>query len=407
MSAIRAMERMDLTPVYDLRVLKDTVPAGPMVERNKVAFAPIAPRAAEIPPRPLPAWAQDVMLPYDVDGQQSTKLNLEIVANGLRKLLEAQGIDPETIGPGKATRLLLSDWDGTVSKTSAAVYLKNKITGAPLVAPDNGQLLAIPGAASVHTARTLGELKQRYQDLVEEQRRAKGEAPNPPEYWAEFWKNYDKDFGDYNSRGQILADALVEEMVFWQQLSDLDPMSRDLINTARTDSEIVAATHEKLRQHQIHNDGVLAVGDDEVMRLCGIDPAKCKGGQRKAVTNGGTVHLYGGSQYVRGVAFHDDGDDNLIANMQLLPALFPGTRFDFYDSILKSKTTYNWKPKRIAIAHEGSGALTDARGRPMTAEQVANYASKDAPLEVDERFAGPAIVRSRMFPKHLPRAPRD
>jgi hypothetical protein len=316
-----------------------------------------APASGAVASLPLPAW-----VPASFD--------LKASAAAARALLEAQGEPASSFDAGKVSTMLFSDGDGTIFKSGAPVYLKNKETGELLRDPNNGALLMIPGATSKDNARALAELKAK--------------LPSLP------WDKIGMDYSEFDNIAEILRTPIVAPMIARLRRSDKNEKSRDFVVTARTVDKAVIGIREALRQKGLDINGVITTGNPNHTTPLGIADPAVRSGQKKALAIAAMITAYG-AENIHHVRFHDDGDDNLIASMQLLPKLFPHIRFEFFDSIHKGEGVF--EPRRVAVSHR-DGSLTDGKGAVLDDAAVASYASKDVPFNVDVSFAGPPRRRS-------------
>jgi len=293
----------------------------------------------------LPSW-----YPADFD--------LDRAAAGARAIIEAQGEPPGSIGPGKAKRLVFVDADLTLINSSPPSRLVHKTTGEVLKHPETGAELALGLGPERDAKKELAALKARYPAVR--------------------WADYRLDDSAYGSREEILKTPAIGSTVSTLKASDRSPASRDFIITARRHATVPPALDEYLGKRKVDINGVFAVSHQPTAGRLGM--VKFPSQQRKAIAMAALLKLYQPAEgRLDRVRFLDDTDKNLVAGMQLLPKLFPKTRFEFYDVVHKGGDRF----ERVLVAKSDlrrPGELVDARGRVVTPEQIAAYKSADAPF---------------------------
>ncbi|HYV46405.1 MAG TPA: hypothetical protein VFA20_16160 [Myxococcaceae bacterium] len=333
----------------------DRFNGGPGSKPAPLSLAPAAGKPLASPPA-LPSW-----YPQNFD--------LAAAGEGVKGVLEAQGQAASDIGSGQVHRLVFSDGDGTLLATKEPIYLKNKATGQYLTYPGTSDLVMLPGATSRDTAAGMAELKKKYPDLPLDQ--------------------YAMDFSEYGSMAALLRTGAVKPMLDRFQTVDKDPTSRDFVITARSDAAVVPAMKQWTSDRGVDLNGTFVTSNPELGKALHFTDAPFTSGQKKAVGMAAAIQAYG-PENIQSLEFHDDGDDNLAASMQLLPKLYPNIDFKFYDSI--SKGSFEFEPRLIAHS-EGGKLVADGwgsgatPGAALTDEQVAAYGSTDdLPVPVDPRL---------------------
>jgi hypothetical protein len=307
------------------------------------AAARLSSATARAQPLALPSW-----YPPGFD--------LDKAAREARGILEAQGEPPDSIGPGKAKTLIFTDADLTLINSAPPSLLKHKQTGEHLKHPETGEVLRLGLGPERDAKKDLARLKTQY--------------PSVP------WRDYKLDDSAYGSRAEILATPAIGSTVRTLKASDRNPASRDFVITARSHGTVAPALDEYLRGKGADINGVFAV--NHIPTAAKLGTLKLSSQQKKAVTMAALLKLYQPADArLDTVKFLDDTDKNLVASMQLLPKLYPKTRFEFYDVV----HTGNERFERVLVARSDlrrPGELVDSKGKLLTPEQIAAYKSEDA-----------------------------
>lgn len=360
-----------------------TLPVGRRAEAARAAPAAAVPAAdrfngagAKAAPLSLvPAPGKPLVSPPVLPSWYPQNFDLAGAGEGVKSILEAQGQAASDIGSGQVHKLVFSDGDGTLLATKEPVYLKNKATGQYLTYPGTHDLVMIPGVTSRDTAAGMAALKKKFPDLPLDQ--------------------YSLDFSEYGSMANLLRTGAVKPMVERLEQTELDPSSRDFVITARTDDPVVPAMKQWSEQHGLDLHGTFITGNQGMGKAMHFTDAAFTSGQKKAVAMAAAIQAYG-PENIQSLEFHDDGDDNLAASMQLLPKLYPNIDFKFYDSV--SKGNFKFEPRLIAHSEDGK-LVSDGwgngvgSGTAVSDEQVAAYTSTDdKPVPVDPRLTGGRAV---------------
>jgi hypothetical protein len=297
--------------------------------------------------RPLPAW-----VPRD--------LNLADMAARLRALLLQQGESARNLRPGAVRHLAFMDLDGTLVDSKMPVLMVHRKTGEALCYPDTGKPVVLGIGARRDYREDLAKLEQRYPAVA--------------------WHDYELNFGHGGNLDALLAEEPIRDQLLRLRRNLRKNNSRAFVITARSAAPAAFVAHEYLSRLGADVDGVVAGNTPHAVNVLGFDRFELgdnRTGRRKAIAMAGLISLYG-AHNIATAEFHDDSDRNLVAAMQLLPALFPNIRFRFHD-VVHERHGY----ERSVIAEAHGGVVRDPSGRPLTDAEITAYQSTDAPWEPD------------------------
>ena len=275
--------------------------------------------------------------------------------------------------PGQADKLVFTDVDLTLLKTDTPTLLKSKTTGQYFHDPASGKLKLLFDYAS-----DVAALKLKYPAID--------------------FNDYAPDFREFGSVTELLRTNVIPEDVRLLKKSDADPKSRDFVITARSDDIMIDALDLLLTEKGIDINGVFPVNGPSATAKLGLNapvdpnapagtpPAwKLSSAQKKAVSMASIMLAYGGQDAIKKVKFLDDTDDNLKAAIDLLPKMFPKTRFEFVDI----EHTGGKKFKQVLMAFTGAGGeVFDAKTKkPFSQDGIKAYVDNGVgPLARDPRL---------------------
>lgn len=288
------------------------------------------------------------------------EFDLQRASAGVRQVLESQGADPRSIGPGLCDRVVFTDADHTLLDTRTSVYLKHKGTGERLIDPTTGKPLALG------------------REFERELAAAKGRLTEVP------WHLYEPDFSEFLVDGEVVRTPLIAETVSKLEDADRNARSREFVITARNSETAGAELMASLALHGVNIQGVFAVNSDTLQNSLAI-PKGLTSAQKKALVMAAILLTYDPEQSrIRRVSFMEDGDANLVAAMQLLPKLFPGIRFEFVDVV---NVGHEFRHVEVARTHP-DGELVGPEGRALSLREIDGYSSPDAPPLPETRGDG-------------------
>lgn len=292
-------------------------------------------------PRRLPRW-----YPAGYD--------LGRAAETVRAMLVEQGEPASSIGPGRAERLLFTDADLTLIKSTTPTLLRHKVSGEVLRYPDSGRLLLVGIGPERSWRAELPALKARYPEIP--------------------WSDYEVDYSEFSSLSDILRSPEIAEAMEALRGSDRDPGSRDFIITARSAEAVDEFLDEYLAIRGVDINGVFAVSQRTLVDRMELRNPALDAARRKAITMAALITAYDPAS-LRAVDYRDDSDENLVAAMQLLPAMFPGLSLSFYDVL--NEDGRDVFDHHLVARTTTNGELVDAEGHAMSARDVARYTSRD------------------------------
>jgi len=313
------------------------------VTRSSVSLTPTQSALVRSPkPRKVPEW-------FTLDERAFTTL-VDRVRNELRN----QGAPLSSFVPGRVSRLLMTDADHTLIKTSSPIFVLTEDKN--LLRDRNGKIVML-GLKSADYKREFAALVAKY----------------PPEQS----RHFTLDFTEYGSIQSVLEAREIESTLREMRLSELSgDDKRVFVITARSNDTAIGALEEYLLDRRVSADGIFAVNNTKQMDALGLATPKLNTAQRKAVVMAALIQVYSSlARPLEELKFLDDTDENLIAAMQLLPSLFPRTRFEFADVVHEGRGHYEQR-----LVAQGRGRLTGPTGRALTDDEIASYRSKDLPL---------------------------
>jgi hypothetical protein len=318
-----------------------------------------APQAEGPRGRALDLLTGKVTPPVQMPSWYPANFDVKAAAVGARDILLEQGLPPGELD-SPVERLVLSDADFTLIKTTTPVFLTHKVTGERLQDPATGHALELHETPGKNLAALLKETQARL----------------PAVNVAEFAF----DFSRLGSAGELLHQKPIAAAVNELKRSNRDALSRDFVVTARSGEAVAGGLKQSLGQHGASLDGVLTVNNTQQAARLGI-PENLTTEGKKALAMAALLELMGPREAsVRHVKFMDDTDANLVAAMTTLPRLFPRVAFEFVDVVHKGGGRFELE---VVARSNKKGELVDGHGHPMSAARLESYKSQDRPWSPD------------------------
>lgn len=270
--------------------------------------------------KPAMATAAVVYTPLpsiDVGGPQlpawvPATFDLKAAAAGMKSLLEQRGVPT-----AKVHELVITDADDTLVQTQAKTLLRDRVTGELAKDPMTGELLKI--GAEIEAERA--DLQARFPELP--------------------WANLVNDFREFDDAVGLAASALIDVTVDKLRADAGKPDARRFVITARNAAPVLETLGAISKQHGLGIDSVLSASAATEREALHLGDAKPSTAQSKALMMAALVELYRPKHAeLDHVTFYDDGDGNLAAAKELLPVLFPKTRFDFIDVVKQADGSF-------------------------------------------------------------------
>jgi hypothetical protein len=293
----------------------------------------------------LPDW-------YPVNDQ-----GLQWLADLVRQeLTQHQGAPLSSFVPGRVRHLLITDADHTLFQTSSPIFVRVK--GGGLLRDKAGKLVML-GLKSPDYKREFDKLLKTF----------------PADKRAAL----ELDFTEYGSIKSVLEAREIESTLREMRVAELSgDDKRMFVITARGNETAMTALEEYLADRRITADGIFGVNNPKQMDALGLGRFRLTTAQRKAMVMAVLLKLYEGQHRpIESVKFLDDTDENLIAAMQLLPKLFPKTKFEFADVVHTGKGHFEQR----LVATSAGKQLLNAEGQELSAKEIDTYRSFDKPLE--------------------------
>ena len=279
-------------------------------------------------------------------GWYPAAFDMTAAVNGVKSIETTQGHDNST----GVQHVVFSDIDQTLLKTTQPVLLRNA-AGALLHDPD-GNLIMIPDKDFVGA---LNKLKAQFPTLD--------------------WASYSPDFSEFNSIDGILATPSISTTVAALKAAKKDANTRVVLITARSGDNTSDAMHEYFHRRHLAIDGVMAVNNKAQVLAIGMTDPTLKSAMKKAIAMAANLKLMDpDGTKVKDVTYYEDGDDNMVAAMQLLPAMFPGVKFRFVDLI---HTGHRHFVQKEVSTTGPCGALVGTDGHTLTPDEITGYKSTD------------------------------
>ena len=349
--------------------------AGQMTGRAADAFEGLkAGVAAGNGSAALDALAKESLDAPKLPSWMPATLDMNAAKQGAVDMLVDQGEPATTIGAGKADKLIFTDVDLTMLKTDTPTLLKSKTTGKYFHDPNTGKLKLL-----FDLGVDLPKLKTQFPQVN--------------------FDDFVPDFREFGSVAELLRTNVIPEDIKLLKKSDADAKSRDFVITARSDDIVIDALDLLLSEKGVDINGIFAVNGPTTTAKIGLNapvdpnapagtpPAwKLTSAQRKAVAMAAVILAYGGQDEVKKVKFLDDTDDNLKAAIELLPKMFPKTKFEFVDVEHTGGTRF--KQRLMAFTGAG-GEVFDARNKnkPFSTDALKAYVDNGVgPLARDPRL---------------------
>jgi hypothetical protein len=241
---------------------------------------------------------------------------LSRAAKSMTELLAKRG---EPIAPAKT--LVVTDADHTVLQTKAATLLRDQTTGELARHPLTGDVIRI--GAEIDAERAA--LQQQFPQLP--------------------WASLVNDFHEFDDALDIAQSPTIAPMISTLRASQRDPDARQYLITARQSNEALAALENMSGRERLGLDAVFSANAKTEVQALGVEGVKLGTAEHKALMIAALVEAHrtsAGSAPER-VTFYDDGDDNLARARELLPALFPGVKFEFVDVVHVGDGSYQLK----------------------------------------------------------------
>lgn len=292
-------------------------PPAPLFDRSTfTARAPVVQETVAPPAEgQLPPW-----LPKDFDLDRQAALTA--------KALRTQGVTWPPPSPQQSVkRVVLCDADLTLLDTHLPIYLMHKVTGEHLRHPETGRLVQF-GVSGVNPFTELSDFRKKY--------------PQVP------MSEYSIDFYEYGSIQALLASKEIDITTKALRAEDADPTSSVYMITARSGDSVSTGLHEYLAERDVDIDGAFAVNSPRHLEALALP--KVESDQRKAITNAGILHMHAleAGRPVESCEFFDDDEGgNLESSFQLLPVLFPATRFEFTDVVKDAEGGFRFLRYRV------------------------------------------------------------
>jgi hypothetical protein len=160
------------------------------------------------------------------------------------------------------------------------------------------------------------------------------------------WAELVNDFREFNDVAAVEQSPPIAATV--DALRD-DPVrggERKFMITARTSAPVLAALGEVARRQGLELDQVFSAKDPAVTDALSLGDAKLDTAARKALMIAALIEVYRPKHAeIDHVTFYDDTDGNLARAKELLPQLFPKTRFDFIDVVRQSDGSFTHVPR--------------------------------------------------------------
>jgi hypothetical protein len=295
----------------------------------------------------IPVWAKD----FDYAG----------AAERLKVWLVSRGVDPATIGPGTATKLVFSDFDLTLSKTSTPTYLRDVDTKR-LLCDAQGKLVKLGTGPTRDFEADLEKLKHTH-----------------PEYP---FAKLEPVFDDFNSGHDMARTEIIPENVGELIKADKDPDARVFLITARSGKYTADFTTDYLMAHGLKLDGSIAVNEPEMAEILGVT-AIASSSKRKALAMGVVNTLFGGQELVKENTFTDETDKNQRTAIELLPKLFPKILQRFVDVLHTGELSF----KRQPLARTSTdGELVWPSGHKFSQADLIAYKGVEEPIPTHPVF---------------------
>lgn len=292
-----------------------------------------------------PSW-----MPSGFELEKSGKASLEIVRE------QGAYVDPLK---QPLEEILFSDVDQTLLYTTTPILLKDKTIGSLVTWVEGGDLVALPNRSYLEAISLL----ETY-------------LPTRP------WREYQIDF---NEMGSVIALDITKPIPNVLETLKKERGKRAtqmIIVSARSSYTIPPAIKSYMTKRGLKVDAVFLVNNEEMMRRLFLAGIGLTLASKKALTMASLLQGYASQGFhIKKVSFYDDGDDNLIASMQLLPSLFKEIAFYFFDVIHGRGNCFH-----IALVAKGEkGLLYNAKGALIDEKELQKYKSHDCPL-IDEIF---------------------
>ncbi len=282
---------------------------------------------------------------------------LDLAALGRRAAAWLEASGRPLARPQEVSELLFADADHTFLKSQMPIFLRHLSTGE-LLRDATGEPVM------------LGLSHPDYERELEASRKARPEID---------WPSYQLDFSLFHEAALVREARPIEATL--RKLRREGDLSRLFVVTARSAPDIGPALEAKLERSGVSCEGVMTVNAPEVAD--GVALGVSGTAARKALVMAGVIaaHAAGGRPPAT-VRYFEDGDDNLRKAMQLLPALFPSVRFEFYDVVHQGEGAFH---PRLVARSAGRGRLMRPHGQTMSAADVEAYASTDASYATGSR----------------------
>jgi hypothetical protein len=299
-------------------------------------LASVAPDCSNIPAPALPAW-----LP--------ATFNFGNASAGVATVLAAQG-HPAASMTG-VHHVVFSDIDQTLLKTVQPVLFRN--AAGQLLHDTDGNLIMIPDKDFVGA---LNALKAKFPALD--------------------WASYHPDFSEFNSIDGILHTPEIPTTVNALKNAKKDASTRVVLITARSGDNTADAMAEYFHRRNLAVDGVMAVNNPGQNAATGMTDPTLKSAWKKSLAMAANLKLMDpdGTQ-VKDVTYFEDGDDNMVAAMQLLPAMFPSVKFRFVDLIHTGHR--HFAQKEISTSGTCGQLLSSGDGHALSPDDISGYKSVD------------------------------
>lgn len=238
--------------------------------------------------------------------------DLRAAAEGMRSLLEQRGVATTPV-----RELVFTDADDTLVQTQAKTVLRDRVTGELAKDPQTGAPLKL--GAEIDAERAA--LQARFPELP--------------------WANLVNDFREFDDAAALAKTPVIGLTAFALREKADDSSARRFMITARNAAPVLETLGQLSKKSGLGIDSVLSASGAGEQQALHLGEAKPGTAQSKALMMAALVELYRPKHAeLDHVTFYDDSDGNLAAAKELLPVLFPKTRFDFIDVVKQADGSF-------------------------------------------------------------------
>jgi hypothetical protein len=310
---------------------------------------------------PPPAGVDPAFLPPGFDMNKAVE--------GLRGVLQAQGVPADQLQPGKITNTAMTDFDGTLGATAdTPVYLRAKadVVGADgkvtmkagdYFKDDKGNDLMIRGITGQEVGNELKALQAKFPSLP--------------------WSNVTQDWHAFDDRALAMKTPLNKGVLDSLETPTKDGPTALFVITSRTTQDVAGGIRENVQRqagNKFASIGVVTTGVPDVQKALGIDSPTLTDGQRKAIVQMVAMTMLGGQNNIKSHRFYEDAVGNDAPAIQALPAKFPGVDTKVF---LAMHEQNNHSVPRLVARSNGQGQAVDAKGALWTPDKLTAFATSD------------------------------